>query len=344
MDNQQRQAASWKPAAVPPDELAALDELVQRVAPYDVARAAGISRRELAGPLWRRTSRGRYIWSSRPAGAADVRIHAAAALLPPDGAVGGWAAAWLQRVSALDGAAPWGAPYDVLLCVPPPRKLLRRPGVEVLRAPLLPEDIRTVAGIPVTEPRRTCFDLIRRGLLEDAVVAVDAMLATGTVSLEEMRAYVAARPRWDGVPQARQALDLADARAESAMETRFRLLWTSDGLPRPRCNVPLYDLQGDFLGRSDLLDDEAAVLGEFDGEHHADRRQRSLDARREELLERHGLIVVKATTHDLYGDRAALLRRIHAAVRAGRGRDRSRDRWTTHPLPEWLRWASEEGA
>ena len=107
------------------------------------------------------------------------------------------------------------------------------------------------------------------------------------------------------------------------------------GLPEPLVNVPVFDLQGTFLGAPDLLDVEAGLVLEFDGAGHRDREQHRSDNVREEAFERHGAIVVRADSLDLTQHRAQLGRRVLAARRDGLA-TRVPRRWTL-AAPSWWR-------
>jgi hypothetical protein len=306
------------------------------------ARRRGVSRHELAGPLWCRPHRGVRLWVPGLHDDPWPRVAAAAALVPPDGALGGWAAAWALGARYLDGRDIDDAVRDVVVVVPPSRQLRHRPGLRVTRAPLVADDRLLLDGVPVTSPTRTCFDLVRTGPLADAVVAVDLMLAAGLVTRAGMAAYIEAHSGWRGVPQARAALALSRERVGSPWETRLRLLWTSSGLPCPQVNLPLYDADGDFLAMPDLLDEEAGVVGEYNGAVHRGGQQRERDHARERRMWRAGLIVVPVTGVDLLRRPGALLRDIEDAVRKGRRRDRRRDRWSTRSKEEWITWFLEQ--
>jgi hypothetical protein len=98
-------------------------------------------------------------------------------------------------------------------------------------------------------------------------------------------------------------------------------------------NRYIYDRGGRFVGRADLLDEEIATVGQFDGDVHATRRARTMDARRRRSYEHAGLTVIQATSIDLLGDRGPLEAEIRRTERDRRGRDRARDRWTlTRPV------------
>jgi hypothetical protein len=75
---------------------------------------------------------------------------------------------------------------------------------------------------------------------------------------------VTAVPHWPGAPRARRAVELADGRAESPLETRGRLRIVGAGLPRPELQVEIH-AGGRLVAVVDGWFDEAAVAVEFDG-------------------------------------------------------------------------------
>lgn len=188
----------------------------------------------------------------------------------------------------------------------------------------------------MTTSPRTCFDGARRAANPvDAVVFVDLMLHAELVDLAQMRAYVAERWGWLGVPQARRAVNLADPGARNGWETRLRMVWMLEaGLPRPLCNPPVFDLDGKLLGYPDLIDPEAGTVGEFDGKGHRELAQHGADNNREELFEDHGLVVTRAISLD-FADQDGLSARMRRAHARGSRRDRRHDRWTLEIPPDW---------
>lgn len=286
----------------------------------------GITDHELRGPLWRSPPYGRHYFATNDANGPTRRILNAISVLPPDGVIGGWAAAHLHGVTELDGRSWSGALEPVFIALPYHRRI-RRNGIDTVRAPLSPEDITVTKHVRVTTPVRTCFDLIRRRSLEDAVVAVDAMLRRGVVTGDEVREYVATRAGWKGVPTARAALRLADGRSASGPESRLRFVWVVDaGLPPPEVNQQVYDPVYRFVGIPDLLDKEVGLVGEYDGAQHRELGHHTADNAREERLEALGLTVVRATSIDLKAGRAHLVRRLRDAYRRASERGGPR-RW-----------------
>lgn len=306
---------------------------------FGEALEAGLSRGELRSRRWQRPFHGVHVAQSLPDEDVELRIRAASRLLPPEGAVTGWAAAWWHGVTSLDGRDRFGRPLPVPMVIPMHRQVTRRHGIVVTRTALPPAERTVVRGVPVTVPSRACFDQLRDGQLVDAVVALDAMLHAGAVSLRCMQPYIAAHRGWRRVGQARHALLLADGRAESAMETRLRLIWVEGGLPRPECNVWIYTDAGEFLARVDLLDVESGVAAEYDGELHRGARRHAADLRREKRLSATGLIVVRFTGPDVYDHPRQTLADIANARDRGLARDRSRDQWRCSRSPLHLpRW------
>jgi hypothetical protein len=105
------------------------------------------------------------------------------------------------------------------------------------------------------------------------------------------------------------------------------------GLPRPEVNSPVFDLDGRFLGIPDLLDEEAGLGCEFDGQDPCLRRQHQDDNLREELLEDTNLVGCRVDSLDPRYP-APLRERLRDAWARGQARDRRRDRFTTE-IPAW---------
>lgn len=307
-------------AAVRPREAAVLDE-------------DGVAEHLLRTSRWQRTARGLYV----PAGTdrtAAQRILGAAALLPRDGVIGGWAAAHVQGVDLLDGLDHDREELDVDALLPPGLHRLDVPGVVYRRATLRRGETTTVHGVRVTSLLRTAVDLAcwARSLSE-ATVRLDLCLQAG-LSRTELAACEPERRR--GAVQARRAIDLARAGSRSPGETRLRLLYLDEGgSPTVLCNPTLLDAYGQFVAMPDLFDEEAGLALEYDGASwfgerpagHRDERQHREDNVREEAIERLGVIVVRADAADLGPFRHQTAYRVRRARLEGLSRDRTRDRW-----------------
>lgn len=307
------------------------DDAVQR--PMTRSRAAkyGVSRHDLESAQWERRYQGVHSWFGRPRDDPLVRIEDASTLLLEGTALAGWAAAYLLGASDLDGIAPDGTMLPITICLQPQVQMCPRAGIVFVRSAFADDEVDVVSGIPVLGAIRTTFDLIRRAPdLSEAVAAVDAMLRQTLVDLDEVGDYVAEHTGWRGVRRARRAVALADSRSRSRAESRFRVAWAVDaGMPLPEVNVPVYSSShGTLLGIPDLLDIESGLVGEYDGAQHRTLEHHTADNAREEVLEQHGLAVVRVTSPDLAQFRRRTVHRLKQARERGLARDRRRDRWT----------------
>ena len=292
---------------------------------------AGVTADDLAGPLWEQTNRGLWAWAVNEGG-PDERVRRAAAIVP-QGAVSGWAAARIWGAHDLDGEQADGKPLPVPLTIPPGLVCRRRRGVTVLRSKCAPDDLTECAGIVVTAPLRTAFDLARLARdVPEGVVSVDALLRAVEIDPQALDEYVLRHGRFRGVPRAREVIRLVDKRSKSCPETRMRLLWVLDaGLPPPLVNVRVTHDDGYLLAEVDLLGAEAGLVGEYDGWHHASAERRAADSQRQEAMEAAGLLTIRLTAPDLTRHRRRSIYRLRRLHGQGLARDRSRDRWAVLP-------------
>ena len=202
------------------------------------------------------------------------------------------AAAWLwtrrqgviagSAASAMHGARwiPDDAPVEVIWTNP------RAPrGIVTRRDRLLPEEHQSVAGMNVTTPERTAFDLGRlmRGG-DDEIARLDA-LGNATRFDRQVVADLAARHgRTPGLPQLRSVLDVHDPGAESPRETWLRLLLIRAGFPRPRTQIPVVDDFGDPRYFLDMGWEEIMIAVGYDGDHHRKRPRFGNDIVRSEFI------------------------------------------------------------
>lgn len=257
------------------------------------------------------------------------RILDAGALLKGDGAVGGWAAAYLHGVSYLDGRGE-----DVRLVIPRQRQI-RRTGITTTRAELDPGEVVSRHGVTCTNGTRTAFDMLRLAFdLTEAVTAGDCLLRAGLTDEGTLLRYAVEHPRSRGLQQLRAALPLLDPAAASPPESRLRMLChQSTDLPRLLVNVPVYDAAGEFLGIPDLLEPVTGLVIEYDGAQHRDLEQHTADNLREEGFEGAGLAVVRVTSLDLKEPDATSSRIIGAYGRR-LTRDGAGDGWSVGWRPK----------
>lgn len=291
-----------------------------RPVPVDPAGRLGPTKGQARGPFWRRTSTGLYVPSHVDRGQVEQRILEEAGRLRGPGAVTGWAALRLHGAGYFDGLTADGSTeLPVPLVVAPGTPLRSTPGTEVHRERLDAAEVRHRHGIACTTPLRAAFDAARRAPgLRAAVVVLDMARAPGLVGRTAMRQYLVTKAGWPGVRQVTRALELTDARSCSPRETTLRLIWRLDaGLPAPRCNWPVADADGRFIGSPDLLCEEVGVVGEYDGAEHRTRRRQRDDVRRDDLFRRVGLEPFRVVGADLE-DVPLVVDRMRAAVARAR--------------------------
>jgi hypothetical protein len=173
-----------------------------------------------------------------------------------------------------------------------------------------------------------------RTSMRAAVVDLDMTAAAGLVSVSEVQGLLASRRSWRGVPgirRAREAATLACDDSASPQETRLRLLWILDAqLPVPLVNQPVFDRAGRLLGVPDLLDAEAGLVVEYDGEHHRSPERHSKDVTREARFRDHGLEVTRVTGPD-FRDPVRLEHRLRRARARAPFESEATRRWTLRP-------------
>ncbi|NYE35325.1 hypothetical protein F4692_000429 [Nocardioides cavernae] len=218
------------------------------------------------------------------------------------------------------------------------------PRVAISKAQLAPDERDLVHGIWVTCPPRALFDELRRhGELRQAVVDIEMAVAAGLVTVNGFRAYVAQRNAWPRVGLARHASAAAGLGCRSPQEVRMALVWMWDaGLPRPRCNVPVFDRQGRLIAIVDLLDPVAGCVGEYQGADHKDGQRHRQDVAREQSLRDHGLECFEVVGGDL-ADRDLTVARMLAARRRSRFAPAEGRAWTLDTPPWWAPWAAGRG-
>jgi very-short-patch-repair endonuclease len=135
----------------------------------------------------------------------------------------------------------------------------------------------------------------------------------------ELRNYVADHPGAKGIARLRRVVELAEAKAESPMETRLRMLLVLARLPRPEVQVSIHADKGRFLGRPDLLYRRQGLAIEYDGGNHRDRLVD--DNRRQNGLVGAGLRLLRFTAGDVYGTPDAVLMQVRQGLAADAGRN-----------------------
>lgn len=175
------------------------------------------------------------------------------------------------------------------------------PGTHLHRAGMPAGHLARLGSILLSQTERTIVDVGREMGADSAIAAVDAALRRRWTSPARLAAVLADCSGWPGTRAAARAIELADARAESALESISRLRICAAGLPLPELQVHIRTLAGRYIGRVDFYWDECGVVGECDGmmKYRADADAPVAERIRQGELEDSGLIVVRWTWADL---------------------------------------------
>lgn len=283
------------------------------------ALAAGISRRQLLSPAYRRIVRGIFI----DAGVRHQPVHDALGVL----LVAGKDAFVSHHTAARLYGAVVPDTCDLHASVRGDRHRSRTVGVTVHKSARRPGRMR---GVPVTSPTHTFLDLVGHLELVDLVILGDSLVrgsrTTPTALVEAATSSATHRTR------ALRAARLVRVGVDSPMETRLRLLIVLAGLPEPEVNIEIRDTHGVLLRRIDLGYRTPQLGLEYDGRQHAESPgQYAIDIRRREELAALGWHEWTAVSRDLFQEPEGALSRIVAAMRMrGMAVPVLRDDWRAH--------------
>ncbi|MBI4728952.1 MAG: DUF559 domain-containing protein [Acidobacteria bacterium] len=239
----------------------------------------------------------------------------------PDAVVSHRAAAALWRLA---GFGP--GPVELTL---PRRRRVDAPGV-VHHSVLLPAEVTTVEGFPVTNPTRTLLDVATVAPRDIVEEATDDALRRRIVSMPRLRWHLG-RAEWEGRRGVKVMRALVDARGgspvpQSVLETRLLRLLREAGLPEPASQHPVRS-SGRLVAVVDFAWPDLRLAIEADGYRwHSGRIRWEHDRARGNELTLLGWRIVHVTWTDLSRRPEAVL----AAVR----RSLAANRIETSPIPE----------
>ena len=252
--------------------------------------ASSLSRQRLRARRFRRETRDVYVLSDRVP-TLRLRVGALQTALPD--------AVASHTTAAVLAGLPVPRDSRVHLTRPRGSGVSERPGVLTHRRHLRPSEVVTEDGVRRTGPARTWVDLAARLPLVELVVLGDAVSRlVGTHALDDAVGRATGRR---GVVRARLALGRVDPGADSAAETRARLVLHDAGFTALRHQVELRDEHGGWLSRPDLADTAARVAVQYDGLVHLEGgpEQWRADIDRDERTRAAGWEVVVLTAVDL---------------------------------------------
>jgi very-short-patch-repair endonuclease len=222
----------------------------------------------------------------------DVYALKGSVLTLQDRATAAWL--WSQRQGIIAGATASGLHGAAFVDDVDPVELIwpnhRAPGGIKTRHDLVLEgEVMTVAGLPVTTPERTAFDLARRGAVWQAVARLDAHVRATEYKDGDVSDMWRRHPHARWIRRVDRVLELVDAGAESPKESWLRMVLVEGGYPRPQTQIPVPGPYGEPLYYLDMGWPELMVAIEYDGDHHRtdpDRYRR--DIKRSEYIHRIG--------------------------------------------------------
>ncbi len=191
-------------------------------------------------------------------------------------------------------------------------------GVRHQSAPLTDDDLTVVDGLLCTGPTRTVVDCLRHLDALHAVPIGDAALRRGLVTPSGLEQELTLR-RWPRAAAASELLPLLDGRRESPLESRSAVVLNRFGLPRPAVQVKVLDEHGRFVGRPDVLWLEHSVVGEADGliKYDGGRSVIAEERVRQAKFQALGLVVIRWTEQQLYGDPPPIVQQLRPALADG---------------------------
>ncbi len=272
-------------------------------------RAGLVTPARLRGPKYRRVFPDVYVPATDEAPGLALRSRAAFRYAGDRGVLSGYSAAELLGASC----APLDAPAEVIVVS---GGLRPRPGLQVRRDRLEADEVRECDNMWVTSELRTAYDLARQPEVIEAVVALDALARKGRFAPGDVRRLAERYPRARGCAGLSRAVELADARAGSPMESRLRLVLVQRGLPVPEVQFPVLD---DARRRAVWLDmayPEHRIGIEYEGADHVRPEMVLRDAGRYTKLVDEGWRIYRFTKFEMYTDPDAIAATIGRALLA----------------------------
>jgi len=249
-----------------------------------------------------------------PVRAQVLSVLAAMATVGGNAVASYHSAALLHRLSLLT-SPPEGT---VTLTLPLARKWNRTgPADVVFHASDLPkEHVTRLHNVPVTTVARTVADLARTLPFTDAVVVADSALNQEKATKPELLQVLDQSKGWPGVRQARRAVEFADERAESPLESAARVVFAEAGLAPPELQVTIHGGEREqFAARVDFLWRERKVIAEADGlVKYNDRNDLLKERERDHQLREAGYTSVHFTWRELFQTPEAVIARIRSAL------------------------------
>lgn len=287
------------------------------------ALKAGLPRSQVDSPAFRRLLHGIIVDADVP-DSALLRVKAALACYFDD--------AFASHASA---ARVWRVPVQTRpgehVTVPDDTHRLRRLGVTSHHRAGAAVAVRH--GVRVSVLTDLFVELAEELSLVELVVAGDWMVRRHRVRIKDLQRAAKEAPGRAG-RLARQAAGFVRARVDSPMETRLRMLIVLAGIPEPRVNVSVRNVDGEPVRRFDLSWPDVRVIVEYDGRHHVDRiEQWESDLDRREEIDDEGWRILVVVAAGVYANPERTVHRVFRVLEARGLEDlpeRPSDDWRPH--------------
>jgi hypothetical protein len=196
-------------------------------------------------------------------------------------------------------------------------------GFRISEGVLPPAEVQRVGPVRVTSPARTLVDCAREWPELDAVASMDDALLHEKVQLDALQEVLDRSAHRAGNPAAVRAVVRADGRAESWLESAWRVRHLAAGLPRPELQVEIW-VDGRLVKVVDGWIGAAALAFECDGRVKYDRPYRDRtpaqvlweEKRAEDALRSLGIRVVRVISDDVGPGWPALVARTRRELAA----------------------------
>jgi hypothetical protein len=170
----------------------------------------------------------------------------------------------------------------------------------------------------ITPPAWTAVEVARELRRSSALATLDAALRSGTCSRAELWRAAVEQAGRRGIVAVRELIPLADALAESPMESEARLAMIDGGLPLPTLQFEIVNGNGERR-RVDFAWPEHRLAVEYDGvDWHSDPDAMKRDRRRRAALEAVGWVVISIVFEDVRYRAWEFIARIDAQLRHAR--------------------------
>ncbi len=184
---------------------------------------------------------------------------------------------------------------------------------EIGRQPLR---ISIVRNLRVSAPELMFAELSDLLDLVNLVVVGDDLVRRGLTSVAALRSSMGQVTGNRGVKARRAAAYVRD-KVDSPMETRLRLLLVLAGIPEPKINLAVRNVDGEPLRRFDLSWPEVHVIVEYDGRYHIEREEQwESDLHRREEIDDNGWRILVVTSSGIYRAPEETLLRVWRLLKA----------------------------